>query len=124
MKETDQNFTVDRYLKLCEQLGNEPNPQKMPLTQSDFPAEVQVAFFILSFLSDVWDGMSGMYMGKNWAPIAALLDAHEIEDRQTILFLMKTYENTLVNFRAEKEAKKKKPKEASSGGKVTHSVQG
>ena len=38
----------------------------MPLEASAFPYEVQVAFFMFDLLSDRWDGMSGMYLGKDW----------------------------------------------------------
>ena len=31
-----------------KQLGQEPDPSKMPLNPSDFPEEVQVAFFMFS----------------------------------------------------------------------------
>ena len=37
---------------LCEQLGQEPDPDKMPLELSDFPGEVQVAFFMFSLLPE------------------------------------------------------------------------
>ena len=44
---------------ICYQLGEEPDPAKMPLETLDFPSEVQVAFFIFGFLEDNWDGMTG-----------------------------------------------------------------
>ena len=49
---------------LCEQLGQEPDPEKMPLETSVFPHEVQVAFFIFELLPDKWDGMSGYYFAR------------------------------------------------------------
>ena len=57
MKEQSSPVSLDQYLEICEQLGEEPDPQKMPLTESDFPTEVQVAFFMFNLLSDVWEGM-------------------------------------------------------------------
>ena len=47
-----------------------------------FPYEVQMAFFIYSLLQDTWDGMNGMYMGKNLSGLATLLDIYEIEDKK------------------------------------------
>ena len=46
---------VDTYLKICEELGEEPDPNKMPPEMSDFPYEVQMAFLIhnLAFLDHV-----------------------------------------------------------------------
>jgi len=128
VREQDASVDVDKYLRICEQLGEQPDPQKMPLTEQDFPAEVQVAFFMLSLLSDVWEGMSGYYMGKNWASCSFLFDTYEIEDRKTTLYFMKMYERILVNYRAEQAEKKRKDEErkAKSGGNknYTHNVKG
>jgi len=97
----------------------------MPLTTSDFPAEVQVAFFILSFLSEQWDGMSGTYQGKNWSALDTFLDIYQVDNKQIVVFFMKMYENNLIMYRAEKEENKKGKKKPSSGGKnFTHKVQG
>ena len=67
VRESSQNIDVTKYLMLCEQLGQEPDPNRMPLEASAFPSEVQVAFFMFDLLSDRWDGMSGMYLGKDWS---------------------------------------------------------
>ena len=100
----------------------------MPLTYSDFPEEVQVAFFIFSVLSDYWDGASGTYMGKHWNGLDYLFQVYEIDNPRIILFFMKTYEQLLVSYRAEEAEKKRKADErkakASGGKNYTHSVQG
>jgi hypothetical protein len=100
---------------MCEQLGQEPDPAKMPLDSSDFPEEVQVAFFIFSLLSDNWDGMSGTYLGKDWT--------------QCTLFFMKLYENIIVSYKSEEAEKKRKAEErkaksAGGGKQYTHNVRG
>lgn len=98
----------------------------MPLDASDFPEEVQVAFFILSMLPDRWDGMSGTYLGKDWASANFLFETYGIEDRKEIVYFAKLYEGTLVNHRAEEQERRRKQEErkAKSGGKnYTHNVQ-
>ena len=108
-------------------MGEEPDPARMPLDSSEFPEEVQVAFFMFSLLSDNWDGMSGSYMGKNWTQCPQLFDLYEIEDPKTTLFFMKMYEGVLVLHRMEKQEEKRKQSERKSqaGGKTyTHNVQG
>ena len=113
---------------LCEQLGQEPDPTKMPLELSDFPEEVQVAFFMFSLLPDHWEGMSGTYMGKYWDGINYFFKLYEVENPRTILYIMKMYENILVEDRAQKADRKRKQAEQRSkagGGKsYTHNVQG
>ena len=65
----------------------------MPPQLSDYPLEVQQAFLLHSYLHDQWDGMSGMYMGKDQAPLGTLLDVLEIEDKKTVLFFLKCIED-------------------------------
>jgi len=112
---------------LCEQLGQEPDPAKMPLELSDFPEEVQVAFFMFSLLPDHWEGMSGTYMGKYWDGLDYFFKVYEVENQKVILYLMKLYENILVSHRAEQAEQKRKAEErrAKSGGKsYAHNIKG
>jgi hypothetical protein len=114
-------------LLICDQLGEEPDANKMPLEASDFPSEVQVAFFIFGFLEDIWDGMSGSYMGKSWSNIEYLFNLYEVEEPRTMLYLMKMWEGILITHRADKAEKQKKAAERKSagGGKnFTHNVKG
>lgn len=127
MQQSSQ-IDVDKYLKICEQLGEEPDPEKMPLDASDFPEEVQVAFFVFNMLSDVWDGMSGSYMGKNWTDAELIFKIHHIQNKPVVLYFAKMYERILMNHRAEESEKKRKAEERKSktgGGKnYTHNVRG
>jgi len=102
----------------------------MPLAASDFPHEVQVAFFIFDTLSDVWDGMSGSYMGKNWTDAPYVMELYEVETPKVVYYFAKMYERLLMSFRAEeadkrRKAEERKAKAASGGGKnFTHNVKG
>ena len=102
----------------------------MPLELSDFPDEVQVAFFMFSLLPDHWEGMSGTYMGKYWDGLEHYFKIYDIEDPKIILYLMKMYEGEIVSYRAEqaenkRKAEERKAKTAGGGGKrYTHNVQG
>ena len=101
----------------------------MPLAPSEFPEEVQVAFFMFSLLPDHWEGMSGTYMGKYWDGIDYFFKLYEIDKPKVILYLMKMYEGCLVSYRAEKQEKKRKAEErkakSKSGGKnFAHNVKG
>ena len=119
----------EKYLRICEQLGQEPDPSKMPLDMSDFPEDVQVAFFMHDLLSDHWDGMSGHYLGKNWNQCEHLFNLYDIErkDRTTMLYFMKMYERELVESRAREQEKKRKAEERkkqTAGKTYTHNVRG
>ena len=100
----------------------------MPLEASAFPAEDQVAFFVYGYLSDVWDGASGSYMGKNWSHIDTLFKLFEIDDQKVILYFMKMYEGIVVQDRAQEQERKRKADERkrqqASGKTYTHNVKG
>lgn len=114
---------------MCEQLGQEPDPAKMPLDSSAFPEEVQVAFFIFSLLQDSWEGMSGSYLGKYWNEIGYFFKLYKVSNPRVILYIMKLYEGIIISYRAEESEKKRKADERKSksagGGKnYTHNVRG
>lgn len=115
---------------ICEQLGEEPDPAKMPLELSEFPDIVQVAFFVFSLLPDNWDGMSGSYMGKYWDGLEYYFKIYEVEDQRAVLYIMKMYEGIVVAHKAEKaaqarKAEERKAKASAGGGKsYTHNVKG
>ena len=101
---------MDKYLALCEQLGEEPDPEKMPPAMDLYPYEVQMAFFIYSLLQDTWDGMNGMYMGKNLAGLSVLLDIYEIEDKKTVVYFLTRIDNERIKTINEEVKRKVRPK--------------
>jgi hypothetical protein len=120
-------LSLDKYLKICEQLNQEPDPDKMPLETSDFPEQVQVAFFVFDNLSDVWEGMSGSYLGKNWSDAEYVMNLYEVEEPKVVYYFAKMYERILMGFKAEESEKKRKAdeKRQTAGGKnFTHNVKG
>jgi len=100
----------------------------MPLEASAFPAEVQVAFFVFGYLSDVWEGNSGSYMGKDWSHIDTLFRLFEVDQPKIVLYFMKMYEGLIIKDRAEEQERKRKADERkrqqASGKNYTHNVKG
>jgi hypothetical protein len=101
----------------------------MPLDTAEFPVDVQVAFFIFGLMEDIWDGMSGSYMGKNWHNIPYFFDLYEVEDPKEMIYYLKLYEGIVIGHRAEKSEKKRKSEErkrksSSGGGNFTHNITG
>ena len=70
-------------------MGKDPNPDTVKLLEGViFPLEVLEAYQIHSILPDIWDGMGGNYLGKDWSALGALLDKLEIDNpKDVILFL-------------------------------------
>ena len=99
----------------------------MPLEPSDFPEEVQVAFFMFSLLPDYWEGMSGTYMGKHWNGIDYFFDLYDVDNRRVVMYFMKSYEAKLITHRHEQAERKRdaEKRKVKSGGKnYTHNVKG
>jgi hypothetical protein len=112
---------------MCEQMDILPDPAKMPLEQSEFPDEVQVAFFMFDLLSDTWDGQSGSYLGKNWAQCTQLFDLYAVDDPKIVLYFMKLYEHLLMKYRIERQEERRKQsdrKTQQAGKTYTHNVRG
>ena len=96
----------------------------MPLEPQDFPYEVQVAFFIYDLLPDNWEGMNGVFLGKDLTTIEYMFDLYEVEDRKTVFYFFRIYENLQMNkINTERENKRlaeerrQKAKNATSGVK-------
>jgi len=117
VKETNSNVSIETYLRLCEQLGQEPDPDKMPLDASVLPPEVQVAFFIFDLLPDRWEGMSGMYLGKDWSSAEFLFRIYEVEDVAYVTYFAKLYESILVKHKAEESERKRKASQRPKSGR-------
>ena len=103
---------------MCEQLGREPDPEKMPLTDADFPVEVQVAFFIYSYMPDHWDGATGTYFGKDWSSLDAIFNIFEVEDKVFMLQLLKIIDVTSTDSVNAKIAQKRKASEQAAKAKA------
>ena len=100
------NISVDAYLQMCHQLGQEPDPDEMPPEVGEFPLEIQEAFLVHAMLPDKWDGASGSYMGKDWAPLRDLLEIQEVEDKKTVTFFLKHVEGYhTININSELKRK-------------------
>jgi len=126
VEESTSSIDVEKYLRICEQLGQEPDPKRMPLETSEFPDEVQVAFFIYGMISDKWDGMSGSYLGKDWNEVHKMFDLYSIDDRVEVLYFMQVYDALIMKQRFENQKRKEKQREQQRGGgkTYTHNVRG
>jgi len=97
-----------------EKLGREPNPEKIPLRETDFPYEVQMAFLIHALLPDVWDGAGGNYFGKNWSSLEYIIKIYEIENPKEVVFFLKYIDG--YNIQKINKELERKTKQADKGG--------
>jgi len=110
------NKKFKEYLAVCERLGKEPDPNKMPMDRAYFPYEVQLAFLIHDLLPDRWEGMSGSYLGKDWSAVDTLLNLYDIEDKRTVVFFIKSIDLAYSNeINSQLEVQRKKQENKSQG---------
>lgn len=110
-RQHEEKIDYEQYIRICEQLGEEPDPNKMPVDISVFPTEVQQAFLVHETLPDRWDGMSGSYLGKDWSALESILNIYEIEDKRTVVYFLKHVESQ-HSMSINKELKRKRDAEA------------
>jgi hypothetical protein len=75
----DTGMTQEKYLKICEQIGQEPNSDKMPPSWEDLPEIAQIAINTFNALGDRVYPEIG-YVGKDFTNLPILIDIHGIED--------------------------------------------
>lgn len=83
----DTGMTQEKYLKICEQLGQEPNPDKMPPAWEDLPEIAQTAINTFNALGDRVYPEIG-YVGKDYTNLPILIDIYGIEDSDYFLEIL------------------------------------
>jgi hypothetical protein len=81
-------MTKEQYLDMCEALGSEPIEEEIPVEFSDLPLDIQETYCIYAMMQDIWEPMSGSYIGKNYSGLSDILDIMEVDDKRTMLFLI------------------------------------
>lgn len=83
---------------MCEQMGWEPDEDRMPIDPSNLSLECQQTLILLNALPDKWEGMSGSWMGKDYSGLSAIMDIYEIDDRRAVFELLQQCEHELGKF--------------------------
>lgn len=83
----DSKITSDKYLDICEQLGEEPDYSKLPVDWSDLPYQVQEAINLYSKLGDKIVPDIG-FLGKDYSNIETLFNIYEIENRSLVMDIL------------------------------------
>lgn len=101
-------MSAEQYLKMCEQLGEEPDPDKIPKDLSDMPDFVLCAIEIFNSLPDNYSGgMATMYVGKDYSALPVLFDLHLIEPNARLgVFEVISWLDNRSRKHAQKEAEK------------------
>ena len=106
-------MTADRYFTMCEQLGEEPNPDKIPPEIHDFPPDVQKAIILFNKLGDrIYPDVG--YLGKDYTQLPIYMEVYEVEDKRLFLETLlrldaKIIEKSAAAMKAERDKIRRKP---------------
>ncbi len=88
-------MTRERYFKMCEQLGQEPNPEEIPPDIEDFPNIAVQALNTFSSLGDrIYPDIG--YMGKDFTTLPYYLDMYGVEDTELFLEILTYLESRAI----------------------------
>ena len=88
-------MTQERYLKMCEQLGKEPDLDEMPPSWEDFPDLAITAINTFSQLGDRLVPDIG-YLGKDFTNLPHYLEIYGIEDKELFLEILNYLESRAI----------------------------
>jgi hypothetical protein len=98
-------ITTEQYLLLCQQLGQAPDPSKIPKSINNFPPIVQTAMRVYHKLPDLTIslGMEGsIYGGKDYSSFLSICNLYHIYDDYDLMIVIHVCEH-LEKGRLEKE---------------------
>lgn len=80
---------------MCEQLGQEPNPEEIPPDAEDFPEIVIQALHTFNSLGDrVYPDIG--YMGKDFTTLPYYLEVHGVENKELFLEILTYLESRAI----------------------------
>lgn len=93
-------MTQERYLKMCEQLGKEPDPEELPPDINDFPEIVILALNTFSCLGDrVYPDIG--YMGKDFTNLPLYIELYGITNVELFLEILTYLESRAIKSSSE-----------------------
>jgi len=112
----DTGMTKEKYLKMCEQLEQEPRRKHMPPGLEDFPLPVQYAVNTFNMLGDRVQADIG-YIGKDYTNLPIYLDIYEIEDIEFFLEILSWLDSRAIKKSSEHMKKELNKLKRKSSGK-------
>ena len=96
----DSKITADRYFEICEQMGQEPDPERVPVEWHDLPTIVQYAVQAFNMLGDRLVADIG-YLGKDYTNLSVIMDTLEIDNRELFLEILYWLDSRAIQKSAE-----------------------
>jgi len=97
-------MTKEKYLAMCEQLGQEPSEAKCPPDYEDFPLPLQQAIEVFNRLGDrVFPDIG--YMGKDYTALPLHIEVVSVEEKEIFLEALVRLDAALIKRSADQMKK-------------------
>ena len=120
----DTGMTRERYLELCEQMGNEPIEEEIPPDWSDLPEIVTYAVNTFNLMGDRVYPEIG-YVGKDYTNLNHYIELYGIEDKEFFLHILSWLDSRAIKKSSDQLKREyDKMKRKSSGKQSSPRVKG
>tara|TARA_R100000329_G_scaffold136884_1_gene117774 strand:- start:117 stop:410 length:294 start_codon:yes stop_codon:yes gene_type:complete len=96
-------------------MGVEPKEEDIPKDPSTFSLEAQQALVLVNALPDKWDGMNGIWLGKDYSGLGDILVIYEVEEKREVFELLRVCEVELDKFYTQKRKEQESLSKAKRG---------
>ena len=96
-------------------MGVEPKDEDIPKDPSTFSVEAQQALVLMNALPDIWEGMNGVWLGKNYSGLFDIMSLYGVIDSRAVFELLKVCEDELGKFYAQKRKEQEQLAKAKRG---------
>ena len=96
-------------------MGVEPKEEDIPKDPSTFSLEAQQALVVMNALPDTWDGMNGVWLGKDYSGLGDILVIYEVEEKREVFELLRVCEVELDKFYTQKRKEQESLSKAKRG---------
>ena len=98
-----------------ESMNKDPNPDTVKLIEGTiFPLEVIQAQEIHNVLPEIWDGMGGNYLGKDWSALGTLLTQLKVNEAKEVIAFLRLIDSFTIRKRNEEIQKNSKRRDLKS----------
>jgi len=96
-------------------MGVEPKEDEIPKDPSTFSLEAQQALTMMNALPDMWEGMNGTWLGKDYSGLGDVMEIYDINKKREVFELLKICEEQLSKFYAQKRKEQDQLSKAKRG---------
>lgn len=96
-------------------MGVEPKEEDIPKDPSTFSLEAQQALLMMNTLPDLWEGMNGVWLGKNYNGVLDIFKLYGISQKREVFELLKVCEEELGKYYTQKRKEQEQLSKAKRG---------